>query len=332
MHCVSAYPTEDRDLEIHQIRYLIDRYDGVPIGFSTHETPDNYKSIFMAVAAGAAIFEKHVGIQTEAYKLNNYSCTPEQFTRWLNAAKEAFLMNGAQTGRMTFKESAVKGISAFTRGAFAKKDLRKGDEFGPNDIFLAIPNINNQLLSFNLSKYASFTAQKDIQKNTPVLQADITVKNAREIAGTITKKISAMLKTANIVLPNGLNCSISAHYGLNRFDEYGAVIIDVLNREYCKKIIILTPGQKHPPHLHQKKEETFQVLYGSLKVNLDGAIHHLSAGDLLTIGRGQRHEFETIDGVIFEEISTTHYKNDSFYDDKAIMEFGGRKIEYRLFL
>ena len=67
-------------------------------------------------------------------------------------------------------------------------------------------------------------------------------------------------------------------------------------------------------------------------MELDGVVHHLKAGDLLTVGRNQHHSFETTDGVIFEEISTTHYKNDSFYDDPTIMDFNERKIEYRLFL
>jgi N-acetylneuraminate synthase len=36
-HCVSLYPTEDRDLELNQIDYLTNRYPDVTVGFSTHE-------------------------------------------------------------------------------------------------------------------------------------------------------------------------------------------------------------------------------------------------------------------------------------------------------
>ena len=332
MHCVSAYPTKNEDLTINQIQYLKNRYPDVSVGFSTHELPDNYKSIFMAMGAGAAIFEKHVGIPTAKYAINDYSCTPEQIEKWLTAAKEAYEMYGFANGRMDFKEYAVKGINAFTRGAFAKKEIKKGDVFNVKDVFLAIPNVNNQVMSFDLSKYASFTAEKDIVPNAPILQDEVILKNSREKVGEITKTITAMLKQAGIILPQGVNCSISAHYGLERFNEFGVVIIDVLNREYCKKIMLMQPAQKHPVHTHLKKEETFHVLFGDLKVELDGTTHNLSAGDLLTIGRGQRHAFETVTGVIFEEISTTHYKSDSFYDDAVIMDFNDRKIEYRLFI
>ena len=332
MHCVSAYPTENKDLAINQIQYLKNRYPGVPVGFSTHELPNNYKSIFMAIGAGAEIFEKHVGIPTNKYKINDYSCTPEQIDCWLTAAKEAYEMYSTGSGRMDFTESAVRGISAFTRGAFAKKEIKKGAVFNAKDIFLAIPNVDNQVMSFDLSKYASFTAGKDITANAPILLDEVKINNSREKVGEITKMITAMLNQAGIILPKGVNCSISAHYGLERFNEFGAVIIDILNKEYCKKIIAMLPKQKHPTHKHVKKEETFYVLSGDLNVELDGVVHNLSAGDILTVGREQRHAFKTSNGVIFEEISTTHYKNDSFYDDSVIMDYSDRKIEYRLFI
>ena len=53
-------------------------------------------------------------------------------------------------------------------------------------------------------------------------------------------------------------------------DRYGATIINCINREYCKKIIIMLPGQENPAHSHLKKEETFQVLHGVLTINIAG--------------------------------------------------------------
>jgi len=40
----------------------------------------------IAIAKGAQIFEKHVGIKTDKYSLNAYSATPEQVRQWLQAA------------------------------------------------------------------------------------------------------------------------------------------------------------------------------------------------------------------------------------------------------
>ena len=45
----------------------------------------------------------------------------------------------------------------------------------------------------------------------------------------------------------------------------------------------------------------------------------LKPGEILHIDKNSWHKFEAgKDGCIFDEISTTSYKNDSFYKDKKI--------------
>mgnify|MGYP001395715191 CR=1 FL=1 len=56
----------------------------------------------------------------------------------------------------------------------------------------------------------------------------------------------------------------------------------------------------------------------SLVVNLDGKEKLLYPGDTCLILPGVWHSFSTKTGCIFEEISTTHYNNDSVYRDKMI--------------
>ena len=41
--------------------------------------------------------------------------------------------------------------------------------------------------------------------------------------------------------------------------------------ENIAKILVLTPGQEHPSHFIEEKEETFNLLYGDLEIWLDGA-------------------------------------------------------------
>ena len=50
-----------------------------------------------------------------------------------------------------------------------------------------------------------------------------------------------------------------------------------------------------------------------------------SAGDVITVARGVKHTFKTTDGVVFEEISSTHDKHDSYYTDPAIAANPSRK-------
>lgn len=101
--------------------------------------------------------------------------------------------------------------------------------------------------------------------------------------------------------------------------------MNIINREYCKKLILILAGQENPTHTHKVKEETFHVLYGDVWIGKNGKIDQYSAGDLVTIERNVPHSFGSKNGAIFEEISTTHIKSDSYYDDPAIATTEDRK-------
>ena len=66
------------------------------------------------------------------------------------------------------------------------------------------------------------------------------------------------------------------------------------------------------------KEETFHILHGTLEISLNQKKRKLDVGDVITIMPGIKHEFSSENGCIIEEISSTHYKDDSFYTDKEI--------------
>ena len=75
-HCVSIYPTEDRELELNQIDYLKQRYPDHVIGFSTHESNSWDSSIIIAYAKGARTFERHIDIKTDDRPFSSYCSTP----------------------------------------------------------------------------------------------------------------------------------------------------------------------------------------------------------------------------------------------------------------
>ena len=51
-------------------------------------------------------------------------------------------------------------------------------------------------------------------------------------------KVKGMLTEAGIDIGKTYEIQLSHHYGFDRFKDYGATIIDLINREYCKKLII----------------------------------------------------------------------------------------------
>ena len=325
MHCVGEYPTRDENLHLGQIDLFRHRYPNITIGYSTHEDPDNMEAIRIAIAKGAQVFERHVGVPTRQYRLNPYSSTPEQMEQWMGAAAKTLTLCGVSDSRRPVTEKEASDLRGLQRGVFLKKEISAGKMVQQDDLFFAIPNFPDQLLANDLSKYLELTAKRSLPQGAPLLKEDVIAVDRRDRILDIVRKVRTMLINARIHLPDQLDFEISHHYGIDRFDEYGAVIINCINREYCKKLIILLPGQRHPMHYHKKKEETFQVLYGDLVVDLGAGETTFSPGDLIVVQREQPHSFRTEDGAICEEVSTTHYRDDSFYDDKTIMTNHQRK-------
>ena len=327
MHCVGEYPTGEGNLQLNQIDLLEGRYPEVSVGYSTHEHPENIDAVKIAVGKGATVFERHVGVKTERYDLNAYSSTPDQVRRWLLSAKEAFKMCGISNRRNEFSQKELADLKGLRRGVFVRASVRKGEEVSANNVFFAIPTAEAQILANDMSKYTKLTAKRDIVAKGAVMSEDVDVKNLRQKVLEIIKSMSKMLADSRIVLPQRLELELSHHYGIERFDEWGAAIINCINREYCKKLIILLPNQRHPAHYHKKKEETFHVLYGEMSLNLNGEEKKYKSGDLVVVERGMNHSFSSDTGAIFEEISTTHYKDDSYYEDAEILKNKSRKTE-----
>lgn len=317
MHCVAEYPTENQKLQLNQIDYYHAQFPDIRIGFSTHEAPDNVVPVKLAVAKGAEIFEKHVGLPTETIQLNGYSANPKQVESWLASAKEAFDICGIVGERYhsTVKEQA--DLAALKRGVFTKKPLEGGGFISTDDIYLAFPCKEGQLVASDLSKYNKIQLKKGMNEpDMPIMAENTEMTNTSKDTLDIMEQLIALLVESNVVVPAGSSCEISHHYGIENFGQTGVAMIDCVNREYCKKILAVLPGQSHPDHYHRKKEETFVVLHGELNIVLDGNDTVLHKGDIMTIERNVSHSFSSEKGCIFEEISTTHYANDSIYPER----------------
>ncbi|MEG1762352.1 MAG: N-acetylneuraminate synthase family protein [Bacteroidales bacterium] len=150
LHCVSLYPSKDRDLQLNQIDYLKERYPNNVIGQSTHEFTDWSNSMMIAYAKGARVFERHIDIEEEGYKISPYCSTPHQIDTWFKAYHKAVEMCGAPGSQKRIpSEEEVVYLDALVRGVYAKHDLKAGDvlnhETLEDDIYMAVPLQKGQL-------------------------------------------------------------------------------------------------------------------------------------------------------------------------------------------
>lgn len=227
-------------------------------------------------------------------------------------------MLGHVQERVAVSQEEIETLNALRRGIFANKALVAGDNLTSDQYFMAIPSQSGQLLANDLSKYHQYRLKSPVAANAPLLLDNLEITDIRPQVFDILRQVSALLREGKLSIPDGASCELSHHYGIEKFGQWGATIISIINREYCKKVLILLPGQRHPNHHHRRKEETFNVLSGELLLTLGGVDSKIQAGEMVTVERGMEHAFGSDTGAIFEELSTTHFSDDSFYNETSI--------------
>lgn len=316
MHCVSIYPMHPSYSNLLNIKMLKERYPNVKVGWSTHEDPNDSEIVMMAKSLGAEIFERHIGYKTETVKLNAYSSTPLEIDKWLKSIKLSETILGSY--ERVIDKQEISSLDELKRGVYLKKEKKSGQLLTNEDIYFAMPKIKNQLSSGKFKEGIKLKQDCDIDSILDTTKIENPIISKTEHLYHYVHKVKAMLNLAKIDLGNEFNVEYSHHFGIQKFGDIGCILIQCINREYCKKILIQLPGQDHPFHYHKLKEETFQVLSGEMNLNIDGREKKLIPGDTSLVLPGTWHKFKTEVGFIAEEISTTHYSHDSVYKDSRI--------------
>ena len=325
LHCIAEYPTPLSNAFLGRIKKLKEEFPDIEIGYSTHESPKLKSVSPYAVAMGATILEKHVGKVTDTISLNDYSCTVDEME---TVVKEIEFYNIAFAGE--FSKSAA--LEALKRGVYVNKDLPGTHTITEKDLYYAMPL---QEGCFNASEVKEIIGKQiynPVTKDQPLSLQDIIDRGRQSQLDDIIADYNYFLDEANITVTDKDDVELSCHYGLDNFRQTGALIVSKINRSYCKKIIAMLPNQAHPTHYHLQKEECFELLKGDCTLTLNGRDIELKKGMPILINRKVRHSFKTKMGCVIEEVSTTHIKGDSIYEDLSIskLELKDRKIEIKL--
>ncbi len=313
MHCVALYPTSDEALNLQRIRLLREKYR-VPIGYSTHENPQNNLAGSLALAAGAQILERHYAKEKKGVKINKYSSNQDIFENWLKSLTES-IKQLQDENFSTNLEEQKKTLIQLQRGLYASRDIAAGQKLDNQNTYSAFPTLENHYTSSEISIRANLVALRNISKDSPILRNFIVREDKFSLKEKILSKTRELLSAAGLNLGTNLDVEISHHLGIDQFEKIGAILIPLLNREYAKKLVVMIKDQSHPEHFHKLKEETFIILIGELQVVLDKEVKTLLPGDVLVIPRNSKHSMLAIKDTVFEEISSTNFTNDSFYTD-----------------
>tara|TARA_A100001015_G_C15029910_1_gene732633 strand:- start:2370 stop:3506 length:1137 start_codon:yes stop_codon:yes gene_type:complete len=319
-YCVSTYPTKIENLNLEYIEYMRNLFPDINIGFSTHEGNESALTGALAYSKGARIFEKHIALNNEDknFKINDYSSTPNDLDVWLQNLLLSTKIVGTIEGRKNYLSEEDAALKSLKRGMYAKNNISKGKILTKEDIYFAIPTSSDQYVANDFSKFNILTSTKDIEPGSSITFSNTDIVDNKLSLESIRDEVKELLKKSNVYHFKDSVLEISHHYGIKKFKKCGCTLITLINKQYCKKVIILLPGQENPEHYHKKKEESFFMITGKLDVKLDNKTHILEPGDILHIPVLSKHSFSTKDGAVFEEISTTHHTDDSFYTDDKI--------------
>ena len=230
--------------------------------------------------------------------------------------REVQLLESATSGTSATEKQALYKLK---RGIYAKRDIKQGETISADDLYFSMPLVENQLDASKIDQVLDgFRCNIEISADSPITMYDFGSTDRKEKVDKIAHYIKGFLDANRIPIGSKDGAEISAHYGIDRFNEVGVFIINKINREYCKKILVVSPGQSHPTHHHIKKEECFELLSGDCMLILNNKNIALERGKPVLIPRGTKHSFMSRGGCIIEEVSTTHYPGDSVYEDPEI--------------
>ena len=110
------------------------------------------------------IFEKHIGIKTKKYNLNNYSTNPSQFISYLENLEKVKNSLGFDT--KIIDKNEIGTLSLLERGVYAKSDIKKNTKLNKKNIYFAFPKKKNQISTNDFSlKSKSYLTIKNIKKD-----------------------------------------------------------------------------------------------------------------------------------------------------------------------
>ena len=87
--------------------------------------------------------------------------------------------------------------------------------------------------------------------------------------------------------------------------------------EYCGKILIINQGYRSSIHYHEKKDETFYLLSGTVLMEINGEERIMREDDVQEMHPGTRHRFTGLEKSVIIEFSTHHEEIDSYRDTES---------------
>ena len=135
LHCNTEYPTPIEDANLLAMQDLREQF-GLPVGYSDHTA--GIEADIAAAALGAVVIEKHFTLDKALPGPDHKaSLSPEELTAMVAAVRKTELALG--DGRKHVTESEAKNKPIARKSILAKRDIKKGETFTPDNLTVKRP-------------------------------------------------------------------------------------------------------------------------------------------------------------------------------------------------
>ena len=141
LHCNTSYPTPLSDSNLGTIKFLEDKFK-IDVGYSDHTMGDEI--LIYSYLSGAKIIEKHFSnsIKKKTFRDHSISLNKKLVDRFLIKIKEISLYLKVKK-EITKSEKNQNNLYSFRRSVFARKDIKKNDNFSEKNLICLRPYLNN---------------------------------------------------------------------------------------------------------------------------------------------------------------------------------------------
>ena len=160
LHCVSSYPVNDSDANLHSIKYLKDKTK-LKIGYSDHTI--GYEACLAAEAIGAEIIEKHFTIDKNYSRFRDHKLSADlkEMKKIVQGIRRIDNMKGKYLKIINKDEN--KNFNLMRRSLYAKKNIKAGEKFTLLNTNFLRPR--KKLSEINRKFFFSTVSKKNIVKD-----------------------------------------------------------------------------------------------------------------------------------------------------------------------
>jgi sialic acid synthase SpsE len=136
LHCLSQYPSEYKNINLHTITFLKERLPDYKIGYSDHSI--GIAMPLAAVAMGAEVIEKHITLDRSMKGTDQAgSLAPDGMYRMMRDIRNLEAALGKK--EMFISESVVDAKVKLERSIASKRPIKKGEIIREEDLHLLSP-------------------------------------------------------------------------------------------------------------------------------------------------------------------------------------------------